>query len=125
MIHLQPHLIVFTCNLILRIIYLFLFCHRCVRFVGRQQRGMPTREGPMRSGGIRTESVPEPTHSLRQAATASTVTTARQLASYRTALLCASRRQDADRDAHSGHVTERGVVQLALHAATVASEVPT
>ena len=74
----------------------------------------------MRVGGIRTKSVSQPTDALRQTAATATVTAPRQLTSDRTALLCPTGRQDAHRDTHPRHATEWRLIQLAVHAATVA-----
>lgn len=63
--------------------------------------------------------VPQPAHPIRQTPPATTIPPNRLVASHRTAILCEARGQNAHRDAHQGHVAERQLFQLALHATAV------
>lgn len=88
---------------------------RCLRSVGHGAHREHSGEVPVRTGGVREEPVPEPAHPLRQAAAASALAAIRVCAGHRTALLRAAGGQDAHRDPHPGHATERRFLQLALH----------
>lgn len=69
----------------------------------------------MRPGGVLSDPVPKPADEVRQAAAAATVVAHGLVAGDRAALLRATGRQDADRDAYPGHAAERQQLQLAVH----------
>lgn len=69
----------------------------------------------MRLGGVLSDPVSESADEVRQAVATIAVATNGIVASDRATLLRAAGRQDADRDAHTGHAAERQQLQLALH----------
>lgn len=69
----------------------------------------------MRPRGVLPESVPQPAHQVRQTSTTAALPKDSQLASHRTTLLRATRRQDAHRDPHQGHAPLRKLLLVALH----------
>jgi len=93
--------------------------YRCVRSDGRDTHREPAGEVAVCSRGVRTDSVPRSTDSLRQAAPSASFPAHRVGAGYRTALLRAASRQNADRHPHPGHAAQRRLVQLAVHAHTM------
>jgi len=96
-------------------LFFSLFCRRRLRTLGRGAHRIPSGKIAVRPGGILSDPIPESTDKVWQAAAAITVVTHSFVAGDRTALLRAASRQDADRDAHQGHVAERQQLQLALH----------
>ena len=62
---------------------------------------------PVRPGGILPQPVPQPTHTLRQAAPAPTLAENGVALCHRAALLCQAGGEDAHRDPHPGHAPLR------------------
>jgi len=65
-------------------------------------------------GRLRTYAISRSTDTLRQTAAATTITSNRLGTSHRTTVLRTTCRQNTDRNADQGHVTQWGLVQLAL-----------
>ncbi|GBN69434.1 hypothetical protein AVEN_213403-1 [Araneus ventricosus] len=97
---------------------LFPLC-RCLRSVGCGTYRKPAGEVPVCPGRVLPDTVPQPAHSLRQAAAPTSLSADGQLAGHRAALLREAGRQDPYRDAHPGHAAQREFLQLALYAAPV------
>jgi len=64
--------------------------------VGRESHRRLTGEVAVRTGGLRANSVPRTTDTLRQTATEAAVTAYRVGAGHRATVLCAIGRQDSD-----------------------------
>lgn len=74
-------------------------------------------------GGVRSQPVPEPAHTIWQASTASTLTEDRQRPSHRATLFRSAGRKDTHRNSHSRHAAQRGVIQLAVYGYTMTATV--
>lgn len=94
-------------------------CCRRVRVDGLKPHRESAGEVAVRPRGVRPDSVSRAADALRQAAAAAAVAEDRLGTGHRAAVLRAPRRQDADRHPHPGHVAQRQLIQLALHAAPV------
>jgi len=86
---------------------------------GFESHRRSTGEVSVRAGRLRTNSVPGPAYTLRQTAAEAAVATNRVGAGDRAAVLRTTRRQDSHRHSDTRHVTERRLVQLAVHVRSV------
>lgn len=77
-------------------------CRR-MRFIGCGVHRINPREITVRPGGLRADSIPRPADTLRKVAPAAAIAADRLGASHRTAVLCTTSRQNADRDTYQGH----------------------
>ena len=90
-----------------------------MRFVGCNVHRVDPGEITVRAGGLCADSISRPADTLRQVATAVAVAADRISTSHRTAVLCTTCRQDANRDACQGHASEWRVIQLVLHVVSI------
>jgi len=100
---------------------LYMHCRR-VRNIWRHTRGVDPGEVAVCAGRVRPNSVSGTTDALRQAATEAAIIAHDISAGHWAALLCPPRRQDAHRDAHQRHAAQRRLLQLAVHARSVAEQ---
>jgi len=78
-------------------------CYRRLRPVRRRPHRQPTGEVSVCARGVRSYSVPEPADTFRQTATTTTFTAHGLSTSHRTTVLCATCRQNANRNSHQRH----------------------
>ena len=91
------------------------FIFRRMRSVGCSTHRESTGKVTVRTGGVRSNTVSQPTDALREAPPAHALTAQRQCASHWTVVLRAVGRQDSDWDAHTRHAPQWRQLQLALH----------
>lgn len=107
---------VFKIELILR----FTFFRR-LRALGRYTHRKYTGEISVRAGGIRQESVPQPTHAVRQTSPEAPVSSDGQCASHRAIVLRPVGRENSDWNTHQRHASKWRFIQLVIYDYTVTS----
>lgn len=106
------------CNCFSYIVYGIL-CHCVRRCLWPDRRGAyreHSGEVSVRSRRVRPDAVSQSADALRKTTLASSVTSDSIGPRHRAVVLRSSRRKDPDRNPHQGHVAQRGILQLALHA---------
>lgn len=107
---------VFKIELILR----FTFFRR-LRALGRYTHRKHTREISVRAGGVRQESIPQPTHAVRQTSPEASVAPDGQCASHRATVLRPFGRENSDWNTHQRHAFKWRFIQLVIYDYTVTS----